>query len=224
MKEAAKHLQEELQKKDEQLTAFKAKTKAYVESKNKQHAEALQAEQVKLSQAQAEVSRLQQLLEGGGRGMQSTESECRGDTDAQESALETDLRVQLADALAACERTKQQSRDYIMKAKAASERVKADLEEQLRDLQARLSNAAGDMCGEESEQKGEQAATADVGALQEEVEALRRASQEKEIKSKMMLDNMRDKVFFCIFCVVPCITLTFSCANLLTSQKICCGG
>jgi hypothetical protein len=46
LKEASKHLADELQKKDEALAAFKAKTKAYVESKNKQHAEALQAEQV----------------------------------------------------------------------------------------------------------------------------------------------------------------------------------
>ena len=46
LKEASKHLADELQKKDEALVAFKAKTKAYVESKNRQHAEALQAEQV----------------------------------------------------------------------------------------------------------------------------------------------------------------------------------
>jgi len=42
MKDAVKQLQEELQQKDEQLAAFKAKTKAYVESKTKQHAQALE--------------------------------------------------------------------------------------------------------------------------------------------------------------------------------------
>ena len=42
LKDAVKQLQEEIQQKDEQLTAFKAKTKAYVESKTKQHAQALE--------------------------------------------------------------------------------------------------------------------------------------------------------------------------------------
>ena len=44
MREAVKQLQEELQAKDEQLAAFKSKTKAYVESKNKQHTQALEVD------------------------------------------------------------------------------------------------------------------------------------------------------------------------------------
>ena len=69
---------------------------------------------------QAEVRRLQQLLQEGGQKAQ----EDSADADDSAAGGETEsLRRQIAEALAACDKTKQQSRDYIHKAKAASERA-----------------------------------------------------------------------------------------------------
>ena len=61
-REAVGLLQEELEKKTEELTAFKQKTKTYVESKTKQHAEALEAEVLKTAHALQEVDRLKEVL------------------------------------------------------------------------------------------------------------------------------------------------------------------
>jgi len=136
---------------------------------------------------QAEVRRLQQLLKEGGQKAQ--ENSASADDSAARDETES-LRGRLAEALAACDKTKQQSKDYILKAKAASERVKAELEEQIRDLKSQLSSASFGR-GEQAEQGSGQAdETNTVEALKREVEALQCASQQKDAA----LDSMREKV------------------------------
>ena len=168
MKDAAMHLQAELVQKDEQLTAFKLKTKAYVESKNKQHAEALEAEQSKRAEAQTEIERLRNAVEGmvpaalsvtpanglmqGGGCQKGTLQEhlvmAAGIQGEEAAGLVEALREQLSQALAvrgdkdaAIAQVKLESKNYILKAKAAADKANNDGAEREQQLHAQLMSS-----------------------------------------------------------------------------------